>query len=194
MNYSDPNNRDEFYWEEQFRKDETRIHSCMKEISAVIDLPGEDELLMKRIQKQPEYAKENQRWAENIFDDFFELDEVMFSENWRETDGATIYSKLEKTMEHWCQIFAEDSSAKHLEVLCHYGYLMGFAVDLVDFGEEKVNGLKIALCKRIFGRLNKIVVIINDKKNATQQEIEHKNRVLEIRQEVLNLRFRLKEA
>ena len=125
---------------------------------------------------------------------FFELDEVMFSENWREADGATIYSKLEKIMEHWCQIFAEDSSAKHLEVLCHYGYLMGFAVDLVDFGEEKVNGLKIALCKRIYGRLNKIVVIINDKKDATQQELEHKNKVLEIRQEVLNLRFRLKDA
>lgn len=181
----------EFYWEREFRKDDSRIGSCMREIPAVVDLPGEDELLMKRVQKQPEYAKEHQKWNESFLEDFFEFDDVSFPDNWRETDGAAIYSKLEKLMEKWCRLYAAGSSETGLKILCYYGNILGFAIDLVDFGGEKMPGLKIALCKRIYSGMNNILSSLTDIKSGNRKIAQHKEKLLKLRQEVLDLRFKL---
>jgi len=54
MDFNGKNKMNEFSWEKEFRKDDSRIRSCMREIPAVVDLPEEDELLMGRVQKQLE--------------------------------------------------------------------------------------------------------------------------------------------
>lgn len=194
MNFDEHNKKDEFYWEREFRKDDARMNSCMQEIPGVVDLPGEDELLMKRVQKQPEYAKENQQWNESFLEDFFEFDDMTFPENWRENEGADIYSKLEKLTEEWCRIFASESSAQKLKILCYYGNIMGFAIDLVDFGGEKLPGLKIALCKRIYNGLNNVLCAVSEIERKNRKISRHKDKLLKLRQDVLNLRFKLRES
>ena len=184
---------DEFYWEHEFRKDDARMNSCMCEIPAVIDLPGEDELLMKRVQKQPEYVKGMQRWNNSFIEDLFlGVDDVMFPENWQEREGADIYHKLERLMEWWCRFFADDSTEQSLRILCYYGNIMGFAIDLVDFGEEKMSGLKIALCKRLYAGVNNIISAVTEIKQHNNKISVHLEELLQFRQEVLDLRFNTK--
>lgn len=194
MDYDDKNNMDEFYWEREFRKDDSRINSCMREIPAVVDLPGEDELLMKRVQKQPEYAKGLQKWNESFLEEFFEFDDISFPDNWKECEGAAIYSTLEGMMEEWCRLYASENSEAGLKVLCYYGNIMGFAIDLVDFGGDKMAGLKVALCKRIYNGLSNIISTISAMKSDNTRIFEHKDRLFKLRQEVLDLRFKLKQS
>lgn len=193
MEYNDKDKMTEFDWEMEFRKDDARISSCMREIPAVVDLPGEDELLMRRVQKQPEYAKGLQRWNDAFLEEMFDADDITFPENWRECQGADIYSTLEVLTEEWCRIYAANSNNKGLKILCYYGNIMGFAIDLVDFGGEKVPGLKIALCKRIYTGLNNIISTINELKQQNKKITAHKENLFALRQQVISLRFKLKE-
>ena len=193
MNFDDTNNNDEFYWEREFRKDDARIQSCMHEIPAVIDLPEEDELLMKRLQKQPEYARNTQKIDEPGFEDFLDFEDILFPENWREREGASIYGRIEHLMKEWAGVYASQITEKDntagIRILCIYGKIMGFSIDLVDAGEEKMPGLKIALCKRIIAGINSIMAIINDIENLSVPE--HAVSLKKLRHFVLNLRFKL---
>jgi hypothetical protein len=193
MEYSDKDKMNEFDWEKEFRKDDARIASCMREIPAVVDLPGEDELLMRRVQKQPEYAKGMQRWNDSFLEELFDSDDIIFPENWRECEGADIYTRLEELMEEWCRIYASNSNDQGLRILCSYGYIMGFAIDLVDFGGEKLPGLKIALCKRIYTGLNNIISILNEWEQPDKKITAHKENIHVLRKGVIALRFQLKE-
>lgn len=193
MNFDETNNPDEFYWEREFRKDDARIQSCMHEMPSVIDLPEEDELLMKRLQKQPEHAKNTQRIEEPGFEDFLDFEDILFPENWREREGATIYTRIEHLMKEWGGIYStqitEKDNTAGIRALCLYGKIMGFSIDLVDAGEDKMPGLKIALCKRIISGINHIVAIINDIENLYVPE--HTASLKRLRHFVLNLRFKL---
>ena len=194
MNFDETNNTDEFYWEREFRKDDARIKSCMHEIPAVIDLPEEDELLMKRLQKQPEYAINIQKIEDPGFEDFLDFEDILFPENWREREGASIYGSVENLMKEWAGIYASQIKEKDnnagIQVLCIYGKIMGFSIDLVDAGEEKMPGLKIALCKRMISGINNMVAIIHSIDNLSVQD--HTASLNKLRHFVLNLRFKLK--
>jgi len=194
MNFDDIKNCDEFYWEREFRKDDARIHSCMHEIPAVIDLPKEDELLLKRLQKQPEYAANTNKTEDPGFEDFLDFEDILFPENWKEREGASIYGRIEHLMKEWAVIYSSKLSGKDnhrgIKILCIYGKIMGFSIDLVDAGEEKLPGLKIALCKRIISGINNIMSIINSIDDLTVPE--HSHALKRLRHFVLNLRFKLK--
>lgn len=194
MDFNDSKKLDEFFWEREFRKDDARVRSCMQEIPAVIDLPEEDELLMKRLHKQPEYAVNTQKMEDTGFEDFLDFEDFLFPENWRERQGALIYGMIESLMKEWAGIYAtncsDDNNSEGIQILCIYGKIMGFSIDLVDSGEEKMPGLKIALCKRIISGINNIVTIINSVEELAVPE--HTASLNKLRQFVLNLRFKIK--
>ena len=195
MDFDDKKIRDEFFWEREFRKDDARIQSCMHELPAVIDLPEEDELLQRRLQKQPEYARNLNRLDEPGFDEFMDFDDILFPDNWRERDGAVLYGLIESLMKEWAALYAskldEKYNAEGIEVLCFYGKIMGFSIDLVDAGEEKMPGLKIALCKRIAGGINDIVSILKSIDDNAEYLSQHRKTLNELRHKVLELRFKL---
>ena len=45
---------DEFAWEKELKKDDRRIEAYMQELPRYIDLPSEDDLIMKRVMEKPE--------------------------------------------------------------------------------------------------------------------------------------------
>lgn len=69
---------------------------------------------------------------------------------------------------------------------------MGFSLDLVDFGGEKMPGLKIALCKRIYTGINNIISVITERTNTVKISA-HKKELFALRQQVLDLRFKLRK-
>lgn len=195
MSFNDNIKRDEFYWEREFRKDDMRIRSCMHELPAVIDLPEEDELLRHRLQKQPEYVLNRSNFDNFSFDEFIDFDDIMFPDNWREREGASIYGTTEQLMKEWGTLYAVklEDAQNHLgiQILCLYGKIMGFSIDLVDAGEEKMPALKIALCKRILSGINKIVSVIDQIGDDSEYIISHKTALNILRHKVLHLRFKL---
>ena len=198
MSFNDNNNRerDEFYWEREFRKDDSRIHSCMHELPAVIDLPEEDELLRHRLQKQPEYVLNRSNLDNFSFDEFMDFEDILFPDNWRDREGASLYGTTEQLMKEWASIYAtkldDSQNPIGIQILCLYGKIMGFSIDLVDAGEEKLPGLKIALCKRIHSGINQIVSIIDQLGNTSEYIITHKTALNILRHKVLQLLFKLK--
>jgi hypothetical protein len=169
----------------------------MKELPSVIDLPGEDELLMKRLQKRPEFVKAAPRINDDLFsDEMFEFDDIFFPDDWKDYEGADIYTALEELTEEWCRIYAADIKMSDigLRLICHYGNITGYAIDLVDFDDEKPPGLKIALCKRIIAGINKITTLLGNKNLSSDRKIiPHKEKLLGLREKVIDLRFKLKK-
>jgi len=195
MDFEDSKRCDEFFWECEFRKDDVRIHSCMREIPAVIDLPEEDELLQKRLQKQPEYAKNLNSLEDSGLEEFLDFEDILFPDNWRERDGASLYGEIEQLMKNWAAFYASQLDEKYnspgMQILCLYGKIMGFSIDLVDAGEEKMPGLKIALCKRLLAGINNIAAISSAIDDHYDYILQHRTALNELRHKVLNLRFKL---
>ena len=197
MNFEQYNNKNEFYWEREFRKDDTRIAACMREIPAVIDLPEEDELLKKRLQKQQKYTPLTAKSYGLNNSELFEFEDVMFPDNWRERESSIIYSNIERLANEWASFYAahlpEKFNIPGIRTLCLYGTMLGYAIDLLDTAENKFAGLKIALCKRILSDINSIIDelapidVLQD--NFLSRHITKLNR---LRHNVLNIRFKLK--
>ena len=196
MSFDNNRKRDEFYWEREFRKDDMRIRSCMHELPAVIDLPEEEELLRHRLQKQPGYVLNRTNFDNFSSDEFIDFDDIMFPDNWREREGAAIYGTTEQLMKEWGTIYAAKLEDTHnnsgIKILCLYGKIMGFSIDLVDAGEEKMPELKIALCKRILSGINQIVSLIDQIGDDAEYMTSHKTALNILRHKVLHLRFKLK--
>ncbi|MBN1864587.1 MAG: hypothetical protein JW808_06765 [Victivallales bacterium] len=191
MVFDDKCSMDEFYWEGEFRKDDSRVRACMKEIPSVIDLPGEDELLVSRVEMCPEHVRDGKENFQDFTEDYFDWDEPWLPDNWKEFDGAEVYSAIELMTQKWSRIYAFCSGPQGLAVLCHYGNIMGLAVDLVDFGPEKDAGLKIALCKRILKGINDIIACFKEQEFKENPKIpQHEAELLQTRQAVADLRFK----
>ena len=197
MNFEQYNNKNEFYWEREFRKDDTRIAACMREIPSVIDLPEEDELLKKRLQKQPEYSSSTANNQGMNHPELFDFEDIMFPDNWRERESAIIYSNIEALAKEWAAFYAtqipENFNVPGIRALCLYGKILGYAIDMLDTAENKLAGLKIALCKRILSDINSIINEIAPI-NVPQNEFlpRHLIKLNRLRHNVLNIRFKLK--
>jgi len=186
----------EFGWERQLRTDDERLISSMREIPSVIDLPGEDELLRKRMQRKLSKVSKQPEWeflGEN--DDSFDFDDFMFPDDWRDLPAAAVYDKVEALLRDWCAIYAAklppDNNVAGIQALCLYGHILGFAVDLVDLGADGSAALKVALCKRLAKDLDRLFGIIDAMDFDGAPVREHQARMKKARSEVLKLLFQL---
>ncbi|MCK5844172.1 MAG: hypothetical protein KAG97_05645, partial [Victivallales bacterium] len=196
MAFDDNGDLSEFDWERRFREDDERLSSCMREIPAVIDLPGEDDLLRKRLQRQLSVVSKPFDLGFPSNDDFMDYDDIMFPENWRDLPEAELYDGIESLVRDWCALYSsqlsEEDNVAGVQALCLYGRLMGFAIDLVDMGNDQPASLKIALCKRVAKDLDRLLGIINAISTDIQSLKDHKERLRETREDVLKLLFQLR--
>lgn len=192
----DDGDMSEFDWERRFREDDEQLSSCMREIPAVIDLPGEDDLLRKRLQRQVSVVSKPFDWSFSSEDDFMDYDDILFPDNWRDLPEAEVYDKIEALVRDWCAIYSSQLSSEDnvagVRALCLYGRLMGFAIDLVDMGSDKPASLKIALCKRVAKDVDRLAGIINSVSTDIQLLKDHKERLRETREDVIKLQFQLR--
>jgi hypothetical protein len=158
-------NWNEFDWEKELRKDEARINTYMRELPRFIDLPDEEDMIMKKLQKNPELVPQNIDLESisfsEFFDDFISDEESFSTEDWRKRKGASVYLALEKLAHQWCIIFATEINQEHqplgLKIICLYGKLMARCGDIIDLDSEDCLSLKITLGKRICSNINKLI-------------------------------------
>jgi len=147
----------EFDWERELRKDDARVNTYMNELPRYIDLPDEDAVIMKQIQRRPELVPQGSDWErmplQSLFDEIDYDEDYMSSDEWQRRDGADVYMLLGRLSSQWAVAFAsnihKDAIQPGLRILCLYGKLMARTADILDFDSDEFPALRIAICKRI---------------------------------------------
>lgn len=198
----------EFDWERELRKDDERVSSYFRELPDYIDLPGEDEMIYRRIQRKKEPVSHGADWpfhsldgADNDFegpddyeDDSPEAEEERrrWDEEWQKREGAATYIHCGKIARELAALFAADikgsvSSAKLMSALCLTGKIMARTTDLIELEKGELPALRIALCKRLASDANQLLGILNEIPPG-RDGLEHvTDLVHEIREQLLDI-------
>ncbi len=154
------NNWTEFEWEAELRVDDKRIQKYMNEISKFIDLPKEEEIILKRITSDKKLISHQDVVDVNILSILEKPNEDEFFDNWDTRKGANIYIEIEKLASVWSTLFVKIKNSdfeKGINIVCRYGKLLAKLADLVDLDARDIPGLKIAVCKRVYDEINNLI-------------------------------------
>ncbi len=174
------NNWNEFEWEAELRVDDKRIQKYMTEISKFIDLPKEEEIILKRITSDKKLVSHQNVVDTNLLSLLEKPDEDESLPLWDNRKGADIYIEIEKLASVWSTLFVRIKSTdfeKGLIIICRYGKLLAKLADLVDLDAKDITSLKLALCKRVYDEINNLIgdlySISNICSEVNQKSLEH---------------------
>lgn len=195
----------EFQWEKELRKDDARVAAYMQELPLYIDLPSEDEVIMKHIQEKPGLVPADGNLAGTFLDNMFndeEEAEIDLSDDWQKRDGADFYVAASRLARMWALYFAKDISAEvtlfGMRILCLYGELMARSGDLIDMEDEEYLALRIAICKRLLRIVNDLMgefrTLQNHYPNATEKADFYFDQLLIFRDKLLTLLKKYRSA
>jgi hypothetical protein len=159
-NHYNHNDWNEFQWENEIRQDEKRISRYFQELPDCIDLPGEEDYIMKKLMGMPDLVPTK---ADSFLFDFDDDDEGLSSAEWRSRRGADLYEQAVMISLRWNSVLASQLDAamfrRGLSVTCLFGKLISRTVDMVNT-EDNMPGLKISLLKRILHDINALVGLL----------------------------------
>lgn len=173
MDWSFRNKWSEFDWEREIRKDELRIASYFKTLGTCLDLPGEEEMIFKRLMSQPDLVPTGVANPESLTNPFEQLSEEEAAEEWDETlhkrGNFEGLRRLEKLSSEWNLLVAhqmpESSFLAALNVTCHFGKLLSRITNFVDVEDVVENrSLRISLLKRSLADLNELIASLENVK------------------------------
>ncbi|MDD2478643.1 MAG: hypothetical protein PHS31_01980 [Victivallaceae bacterium] len=159
------NDWNEFRWEHEIRLDEKRIKCYFQELPCCIDLPGEEDYIMKKMSGMPDLVpSQNQDIFFYFSDDDDDDDEDdFFSGEWRHKKGAELYDQIIIISKQWNSILASSLTGeefkKGMAATCLLGKIASRMIDILN-SDAKMQGLKISLLKRVLSELNSLIGII----------------------------------
>jgi hypothetical protein len=204
MKWPDYSHWNEFDWESELRRDDARIHAYIGELPRFIDLPGEDDLMMKRMQRDPELIPQNIDWGQapinSVFDEDAFDEEFPDMDEWRNRDGADCLMALQKLAKQWCLAFASripgNQSGKGMGIIAIYGKITAHLCDITDLSGDAYLSLKKALCKRVLDELNHLIgelAEIGEETPSLEKLIdEHRERLQNLREKMVDLLAKLR--
>lgn len=169
----------EYNWEREIRRDEKRISRYFQELPCCLDLPGEEDIIMKKLMAQPDLVPTNAEWNGFVFgENFFEEEEdFLIDGDWKQRKGADIFIQLEKIAFEWNVIFASELRSANLKdglsVICLMGKQLSRCADMLGIDTEDMCPLKISLTKRVLADINELVGALRQMKSK-QPNLETK--------------------
>jgi hypothetical protein len=160
-NNFDNSNWNEYQWEKEIRRDEKRINHYFQELTSCIDLPDEEDILMKKIMAQPDLVPSKPQTDSFTFNDFHEDDddEFIFWNSARFKNGGETLSQLEKLAMEWNIIYAgrlhPDAERDGMCIVCSFGKLISRYVCAIN--TDEFSALKVSLLKRMMNETNQLV-------------------------------------
>lgn len=165
----------EFDWEKELRKDDERVNVYFRELPKYIDLPGEDEVICKSIQRRRDLAPHGSEWpfhapgsepAEPDDSPETEEERKRWDSEWQKREGAETYILCGRIARDLCTIFSEKSpdvktSRNLMRALCLVGKMMARSTDLIELEPGELPALRVALCKRLASDANDILGILD---------------------------------
>lgn len=170
MDWSFRDNWDEFAWAKEIRKDELRIAGYFRTLPACLDLPGEDEMIFKRLMSQPEMVPTGVSDPNTIlrsqFDTEDELDEEEIKEN-RRRNSFEAAPRLENLAVEWNLLAASRLMGKFdrdvLAVTCAFGKILSRVYNYEDTEDSaETVSLRISLIKYMLADLNELAEVIKN--------------------------------
>jgi len=177
--HSDNKQWNEYNLEREIRRDEKRISRYFQELPLCMDLPGEEDIIMKKLMAQPDLVPTNADWSGFVFgESFFEDDDdLLIDGDWKQKKGADIFIQLEKIASEWNVIFASElrtaNMKEGLAVICLMGKQLSRCADMLGIDSDDMRPLKISLAKRVLADINELVGALRDVKNK-QPNLEQK--------------------
>ena len=185
----------EFDWELELRKDDARVNAYFQELPRFIDLPAEDEIIYRHIQRKKSLAPTGEPWPmilppkEDIPPESDE-ERKRWEMEWQKRPGARIYILCGRIVRKFCTVFAEKATAsadaeRTVKILTILGRIMARVTDVIELEPGELPALKIALCKRFVADANEILGLIAD---LTVIDGEQEEILMLARDEVMQLR------
>lgn len=190
----------EFDWEQELRKDDARVNAYFQELPRFIDLPAEDEIIYRHIQRKKSLAPTGEPWPmklppkEELSPEEAEEERKRWDEEWQKRPGASVYILCGRIVRKFCTVFAEkttrpEESESVVKILTVLGRIMARVTDVIELEPGEMPALKIALCKRLAADSNEILGLMEPLSRTDEEtaEILHlaREEVLHLREDVL---------
>lgn len=177
MDWSFRDNWDEYKWTKEIRKDELRISGYFRTLKSCLDLPGEEDMIFKRLMSQPELVPtgvtDPLRTLKNELEQFEEDSEESFALENRRRNTFEPARRVERLAVEWnllaaSQIAVEDFRIV-LAVTCSLGKLLSRIYNFMET-EEAANtlSLRISLLKHILSDLSEAVFFLETARECCQ--------------------------
>lgn len=196
----------EFDWERELRKDDERVNVYFRELPKYIDLPGEDEMIYRKIQRRRDIVPYGMDWPDQMpsrtdlkenESPEAEAERKKWEDEWQKREGAAIYIACGRIARAMGALFAEKTSDPQtenfvLQTQCLTGKIMARVTDILEMDPEEMPALRIALCKRLHSDFNGIIGLVLEslpEKDAECVEILIfvRNIAMDCREEVLRI-------
>ena len=166
MDWSFRDNWDEYTWAKEIRKDELRIAGYFSALKSCLDLPGEEDMIFKRLMSQPELV------PTGVSDPLRTLKAEMETAEEDSEENETLSKsrrntfeparRVEKIVVEWNLLAAAHlpiGDVKNvLAVTCAFGKLLSRIYNFMETEETSVTlTLRISLLKHILADLNETV-------------------------------------
>lgn len=170
MDWSFRNNWDEFEWEKEIRKDELRIARYFKTLPGCLDLPGEDDMIFRRLMEQPELVPSGVRDPHRIsMFDFENNDDEDFTDDSRSRRRNAFEGlrRLENLAAEWNLLVASSLDERFfpqaLAITCAFGKLLSRILNFSDVEDASdTRTLRISLVKRILADINELCLRLEE--------------------------------
>ncbi|MDD3118558.1 MAG: hypothetical protein PHQ27_05230 [Victivallales bacterium] len=188
-------NWNEFQWEREFRKDGNRIHYYFQELPHFIDLPEEEEIILKKMKLNPELVSQNDNWddfAPSLYGDDPD-DDIFISDDWIQKDTARFYMQLSKLATQWNIMMAAELPEKFqaigLHITCLYGQALAYTAELLDSENDDAPGFTISIGKRLLHEFNQLVgkfsQLAGSRPQQAEQLVSYINHLQSLREKLL---------
>lgn len=172
MSINRQNNRSEFDWEREIRRDERRISRYYRELMYCLDLPGEEEIIDEQLSgrccSDPVPAGSGGDILRNRR--FFDREDDEDDDNAAPRQYSPLVSRIDRLAAEWCAVCASVLDDRlfvpgGLGVACAYAKLLARVADFSDADPEKERTLRTSLVKRALADLNELAGALGEISN-----------------------------
>ena len=154
-------NWNEFQWEKEIRKDELRINRYFQALRVCLDLPGEEEMIFKRLMSQQDLVPTGVEWSQQSLSEFYaqhdEEDEENPPDDFCHRAGYDLLRQLDRQAREWNVVFAAGLRGSFLReglaLTCRFGKLLSRFSNFIEIDDPEMRALKISLGKRVLADL-----------------------------------------
>lgn len=153
-------NRSEFDWEREIRRDERRISSYYRELMYCLDLPGEEEMINEQLSDHRADPVPVGNWGDVLKNRrFFDRDDDDEDEPPPPRQYSPLVTQVDRLAADWCAVSASILDERlfisgGLAIACAYAKLLGRISDFADADPVREKTLKISLAKRALADIN----------------------------------------
>lgn len=166
MSINRQNNRSEFDWEREIRRDENRISRYYRELIYCLDLPGEEEIINEQLSGRSSAPVPVGEFGDVLRNRrFFDDDEE--DENAPPRQYSPLVNRIDRLAAEWCALCASILDARlfvpgGMGVACAYAKLLARVADFTDADPVRESALRTSLIKRALSDLNELAGVLGE--------------------------------